>query len=75
MLADTCREVTNYASYLVELSLPDYGMLKYPYSMISAAAVYAANTALGRWAPSRIYLRVGLHSVTVLAWPRAYSPI
>lgn len=44
-----CREVLNYASYLVELALPDYGMLKYPYSMLAAAAVYAANLTLGRW--------------------------
>lgn len=37
-----------YASYLTELALPDYPMLKYPGSMIAAASVYAANLALGR---------------------------
>lgn len=43
-----CREVSNFASYLVELSLPDYSMLKYPYSMLAASAVYASNLALDR---------------------------
>jgi hypothetical protein len=37
-----------YASYLVELSMLDYGMLKFAYSMLAAAAVYAANLALNR---------------------------
>jgi hypothetical protein len=32
-----------YSSYLTELSLPDYGMLKYSYSQIAAAAVYTAQ--------------------------------
>jgi hypothetical protein len=40
--------VVHYASYLVELALPDYSMLKYPYSMLAASSVYAANLALGR---------------------------
>ena len=33
----------NYAAYLVELALPDYGMLKYSYSMVAAAAVQLTN--------------------------------
>lgn len=44
------RQAVSYAQYLVELSLPDYGMLRYPYSMIAAAAVYASNLAHGRQA-------------------------
>jgi hypothetical protein len=42
------RLVTHYATYLVELTLPEASMLKYPPSIISASAVYAANVALGR---------------------------
>jgi Cyclin, C-terminal domain len=37
------KAVRLYASYLTELSLPDYGMLKYSYSQIAAAAVYTAQ--------------------------------
>lgn len=37
------KAVRLYASYLTELSLPDYGMLKFSYSQIAAAAVYTAN--------------------------------
>ena len=35
-----------HAAYLVELSIPDYGMLKYAYSEIAAAAVLVASLAL-----------------------------
>ena len=35
-------EVVAYATYLMELALPDYGMLRFPYSKIAAAAVAAA---------------------------------
>ena len=35
-------------SYLVEISLPDYSMLKYSGSLLSAAAVYAANRVLNK---------------------------
>ena len=41
-----CKEVSLYAHYLVELTLPNYGMLRYPSSMVAAAAVYLANWAL-----------------------------
>jgi len=41
------KEVTNYASYLVELALPEYSMLRFPYSQIAASAVSAACSALG----------------------------
>jgi G2/mitotic-specific cyclin-B, other len=40
-----------YANYLVELALPEYSVLKYPYSMIAAAAVQVAGTAFGRADP------------------------
>jgi len=43
-------QVQAYASYLVELALPDYAMLKYSYSMLAAAAVFCASHALGRQA-------------------------
>ena len=41
------KEVTLLASYLVELSLVDYTSLRYPYSMIAAAAVYVSQLAVG----------------------------
>jgi hypothetical protein len=41
-------QVQAYASYLVELALPDYAMLKYSYSMLAAAAVFCASRTLGR---------------------------
>lgn len=43
--AGACRdkEVLLYASYLTELALPDYAMLKFSYSQTAAAAVYVAN--------------------------------
>ena len=34
-------EAVNYASYLVELALPEYSMLRFRYSQVAAAAVYA----------------------------------
>lgn len=37
-----------HAAYLVELSIPDYSMLKYSYSEIAAAAILVANKALRR---------------------------
>ncbi|KAK9820270.1 hypothetical protein WJX72_008376 [[Myrmecia] bisecta] len=37
------KQTTTYAAYLVELSLPDFSMLKYPYSMVAAAAIFVAN--------------------------------
>lgn len=42
------QEVVAYATYLMELALPDYGMLKFPNSKIAAAAVSAACSAFGR---------------------------
>ncbi|DBA72238.1 TPA: hypothetical protein ACH3X2_010629 [Trebouxia sp. C0005] len=39
------KEVCTYATYLVELSMPEYVMLKYSHSMTAAAAVYVANKA------------------------------
>ncbi len=38
-------EVCTYATYLVELSMPEYVMLKYSHSMTAVAAVYVANKA------------------------------
>ena len=35
------EEAVNYASYLVELALPEYSMLRFRYSQVAAAAVYA----------------------------------
>jgi len=37
-------EAVSYATYLVELALPEYGMLKFRYSQVAAAAVYATMT-------------------------------
>lgn len=39
------KELCTYATYLVELSMPEYTMLKYSHSMTAAAAVYVANKA------------------------------
>ena len=39
------KEISTFATYLVELSLPEYAMLKYSHSMTAAAAVYVANKA------------------------------
>ena len=47
----------NYAAYLVELALPDYGMLKYSYSMVAAAAVQLTN----RCAPRTVSLQLPSH--------------
>lgn len=41
------RDFANYASYLVELSLVEYSFLRYPSSMVAAAAVYLTNDAFG----------------------------
>ncbi|KAI7842522.1 hypothetical protein COHA_003876 [Chlorella ohadii] len=41
------QDVTLLSTYLVELSLVDYSSLKYPYSMIAAAATYVALKAVG----------------------------
>jgi hypothetical protein len=37
---------TQFAEYLIELALVDYGMLKHPLSLISAAALHAALAAV-----------------------------
>ena len=37
------KQASAYASYLVELALPDYGMLKHSYSTLAAAAVLLTN--------------------------------
>lgn len=42
------RQVSLLCSYLVELSLVDAPMLKYPYSVQSAAAVYVSMKATGK---------------------------
>lgn len=41
------KEVTLLATYLVELSLVDYASLRFPYSMIAAAATYVAQLTAG----------------------------
>lgn len=40
-------EAVNYATYLVELALPEYSMLNFKYSQIAAAAVYATVEKFG----------------------------
>lgn len=42
------KDFANYAQYLVELALPEYGALKYSASLLAAAAVYATNAATNR---------------------------
>lgn len=39
------KDLCTYATFLVELSLPDYKMLRYSYSMIASAAVHVAMKA------------------------------
>ncbi len=56
------KDVRLYASYLTELSLPDYGMLKYSYSQIAAAAVYTAQ----RYAPAASRLPCGALHVPIV---------
>lgn len=46
-LADNVDAV-NYATYLVELALPEYSMLRFKYSQIAAASVYATVQKFGR---------------------------
>ncbi|KAL6782010.1 G2/mitotic-specific cyclin-1 [Auxenochlorella protothecoides] len=41
-------ELVNYATYLVELALPNYAALKHPGSVTACAALYAAKAALNR---------------------------
>lgn len=41
-------ELVTYAKYLVELALPDYASLSFPYSKIAAAAVSSACAVYGR---------------------------
>lgn len=41
-------QVVAYSTYLIELAMLDYSMLKYSYSMLAAASVFTANTALAR---------------------------
>lgn len=43
-----CSELVNYATYLVELALPNYAALKHPGSVTACAALYAAKAALNR---------------------------
>ena len=45
---DDAKTLALYTSYLVELSLPDYGMLAHAPSHVAAGAVLAARAALGR---------------------------
>lgn len=40
-------EAVNYATYLVELALPDYSMLRFKYSQIASASVYATLAKFG----------------------------
>lgn len=52
--AASAKTLALYASYLIELSLPDYTMLAHAPSVVAAASVYAARAALGRfpaWSP------------------------
>lgn len=52
--AASTKTLSLYASYLIELSLPDYTMLAHAPSTVAAASVYAARAALGRfpaWSP------------------------
>ena len=54
-------EAVNYATYLVELALPEYSMLRFKYSQIAAAAVYS-TLSLGRNGNSSSYENVLQHS-------------
>lgn len=42
------KELTNYATYLVELALVDYSALRFSYSQLTCAAICAAARALGK---------------------------
>lgn len=57
-----CPETVYLATYLVELSLPTYGMLKYRYSAIACAAVYTAMRAGGRTAAQAFPKALASHS-------------
>jgi len=51
------KEIVAYATYLMELALPDYSMLKYNYSQIAASAVSAACAAFGKDSMPRALVR------------------
>ena len=53
-------EAVNYATYLVELALPEYSTLRFRYSQVAAAAVYA--TMIVYEAPYDANRQVHLHS-------------
>ena len=48
-IVDNAEQV-QYATYLMELALPEYKMLKFPYSKIAASAVAAACAVFGQGA-------------------------
>lgn len=56
-----------YSMYLVELSLPDYSMLRFPYSMIAASAVSAACSVYGHDPMPHALLRISGYSEADLA--------
>jgi cyclin B len=51
------KEIVAYATYLMELALPDYSMLKFNYSLIAASAVSAACSAYGKGSMPRALVR------------------
>lgn len=46
--ANADKQFQLLASFIVESSLPDYSMLKYPGSLLAASAVYVAMKTLGK---------------------------
>ena len=55
-----------FSQYLVELSLVDYTMLRFPYSMLAAAALYVAHRALNKPALPRALHKHSGYSETAL---------
>lgn len=51
------QETVAYATYLLELSLPDYKMLRFSYSIIAASAVYLACRTYGHSPIPRTFSR------------------
>lgn len=58
------RQASLLSGYFVELSVIDAGMLKYPYSLISAAAVYTSLRALNK--PNPYPTELARHSTYTL---------
>lgn len=55
------REI-HFAAYLIELSLPEYSMVRYSYSMIAAASVYLTGRLLEGWERDPFPVNLRRHS-------------